>query len=739
MGKVLNSNFKMNKKSRYTIITVILCFFIVSTSVYSILYSEVKDFAMKETESSVVNISRLSANTVNRALLNRKILLESFAGVLPPKEKRDYALISKKLSIYVKNYDFYNMGIIMPDGTLYKTSGETMNIAGKGYPYDEALKGEVLISEGYTTNDDARRSVNLISVPVYENGEIQFYFTAVCYSSYIEEILNADTLEGKGYNYLINMGGSTVIRSDSYENDEIYSELMEFINRNPQIYPGKKSNITFEFKGETFFAHFEKIEVNDWYVMTCCREKDVYAGADDIARRVFIGMIFLWLQLCATILFIIYLYLKFQKNTKEAIYKDTLIGSKNSNYLKAYYPMIPAEEKSDMAFVALDIDKFKEFNFIYGTEAGDHLLIYINDIFCELFPDDHIYRYSADMFGALMKGKLMSEVRRKLDLLLKHFSTDIESGVINPFDVSMGIRLFRGDEPLSVVYSDALIAKNTVKGNRMQPYAFYNDEMRRDRIKQMEMESEFGHALKNGEFHVYYQPKYNMESNKIIGAEALVRWIKSDGSVIPPGAFVPCFEASRQIVLLDELMLKNVCLQMKKMQEAGIKVKPVSVNLSRIHLKYPGITEKIRKIFLDTGVNPSCISFEITESALYEDSIPLRDIIDGLHDMGCNVDMDDYGTGMSGPSALAKNEFDVLKLDKSFIDGIGNRKMESVICSTIRMAADLGMNIIAEGVEKKEQAETLVSWGCSIAQGYYYSRPVPEDVYWKMLEQSESN
>lgn len=188
------------------------------------------------------------------------------------------------------------------------------------------------------------------------------------------------------------------------------------------------------------------------------------------------------------------------------------------------------------------------------------------------------------------------------------------------------------------------------------------------------------------------------------------------------------------IILLDEYMLEAVCHEMKEMEMEGLAVRPVSVNLSRVHLRHRGILPKLGKIVRESGIDPSLLSFEITESALYEDSIPLRAIIDFLHNLGCRVDMDDYGVGVSGPNSLAANRFDTVKLDKSFIDGIGDERMEDVIQSTIQLARKWEMWILAEGVEEVEQAERLVELGCTLAQGFYYSPPVSSENYRRLLQ-----
>ena len=508
---------------------------------------------------------------------------------------------------------------------------------------------------------------------------------------------------------------------------------MKHVNDRSEIIPDERGDQHFEYNGEQYYAHFEHLGINDWYLMTCVREEDVFSDANRIIRTVFVGMGLLWLMILSAIFVTVYSVSDSRKQLRKAVFYDELLNIGNGNFLPVFFRKLSPKEMDSMYLTIFDIDKFKEFNYIYGEECGDELLRYITRVFREELPDDYLFRYLADHFVVLIHSDNKREYTEKFEKVLDRFRRDIDSRRIQPFDISAGVKKMRRGEAFRRIMSDALIAKGTVKGIQLQQYAFYDEAILHRRMNYMEMESDFSRALRENEFRVYYQPKYDMCTGRIVGAEALVRWVKKDGTIVSPGTFIPCFEASRQIILLDEAMLVSVCRQMKEMEQDGLSVKKVSVNLSRVHLRHPGILPKIEKIVKDSGIDPAKLSFEITESALYEDSIPLKNIVDFIHRLGCKVDMDDYGIGVSGPNALAANAFDVVKLDKSFIDGIGDERMEAVIRSTITLSRTLGMEILAEGVEQKYQADSLIRWGCTVAQGFYYSPPVPEAEYRRLL------
>ena len=243
------------------------------------------------------------------------------------------------------------------------------------------------------------------------------------------------------------------------------------------------------------------------------------------------------------------------------------------------------------------------------------------------------------------------------------------------------------------------------------------------------IEAEFAQAIQNDEFQVWYQPKYALDTGRIVGAEALVRWKKSDGQMVSPGNFIPVFEQNGQIIRLDEHVINLVCKDIKEMKAEGFPVVPISVNLSRLHLHHPGIVHQMDRLAREYNIVQGELAIEITESAMLDANDSLNSLIDQLHERGYRVDMDDYGSGVSSIGSLASLPFDTIKMDKSFVDHIGDERMNVVIRSTIQMALELDLEIVAEGIETKEQADFLRENHCTVGQGYYFSRPLEKSHY----------
>ena len=397
-----------------------------------------------------------------------------------------------------------------------------------------------------------------------------------------------------------------------------------------------------------------------------------------------------------------------------------------------YFGNLTPVQRQRKYLVLFDVDKFKFINILHGTEQGDQLLQFIMQVFCETLPDEYIFKAHADTFIAVMDGEDREVIKKKIQKFSQNLTERTEKENKTPFALSFGICRMDQNEELRLIYDDALLAKKEAKTSLDKKYKFF-DRIEKEKVRRQEVESAFDEALKNGEFKVWYQPKYNMASKEVCGSEALVRWLRPDGSLVPPAAFIPILEENGKIVELDEVMIRMVCRDLKEMEAMGIETKPVSVNLSKMHLRRIGIVEKIAEIVEQTKVDKSKIAFEITESATYEDRRLLNCMVRALQTEGFQVDMDDYGTGSSTLKSLSSTSFDTLKLDKSFIDHIGTEKMDIIIRSTIQMARQLSMKLVAEGVENEEQAKFLLENDCHVVQGYYFFKPLDRKNYINLL------
>ncbi|HBH0600569.1 TPA: EAL domain-containing protein, partial [Clostridioides difficile] len=291
---------------------------------------------------------------------------------------------------------------------------------------------------------------------------------------------------------------------------------------------------------------------------------------------------------------------------------------------------------------------------------------------------------------------------------------------------------------INTIMDRANTARKTIKGGHKNSFAFYDKEMHKKILKEKEIENSMVDALNNGEFIVYFQPKYSLSDYQIIGAEALVRWDNPQKGLIPPIEFIPVFERNGFIVNIDFYVFEEVCKKIREWMDEGQKVVPISVNLSRMHFVNSNFIEKFKLIVDKYKIPTRLIELELTETAVLDNIEGLLDTMNNLKEKGFVISMDDFGTGYSSLNLLKELPVDILKLDRAFFtekDESNNEKI--VISNVIKMAKELKMKVISEGVETISQVEFLKQIGCDMVQGYLFSKPMPVKEFEKIAFKKE--
>lgn len=376
--------------------------------------------------------------------------------------------------------------------------------------------------------------------------------------------------------------------------------------------------------------------------------------------------------------------------------------------------------------VAIDIEHFKLFNDWYGIPAGDLFLRAIGSDLKELEEQlQGIAGYlSGDDFAIVIPYQT-SSIRLIHDRLMNYVEKfDDKIG----FYPALGVYVIEDNTLLSrAIYDRATIALSSVKGNYAKRIAYYQDEMQLKMEEEHKLLLEFQTALDNKEFTFYIQPKCNILTGKIIGSEALIRWIHPEKGIIPPMEFIPILEKNGLIGKLDFYIWEEVFKSIKAWIDNGNQAIPISLNLSRIDIFTLDVVNCFKELIQKYPIDQSLIEIEITESAYVEEYEKVKTIIKELREAGFMVSMDDFGSGYSSLNMLKDVNVDILKIDINFLKmneqtsdkGIG------ILEAIVNMAKLMGLRIIAEGVETKEQVELLLDIGCLYAQGYYFYRPMP--------------
>ncbi|WP_291635215.1 EAL domain-containing protein [Clostridium sp.] len=411
---------------------------------------------------------------------------------------------------------------------------------------------------------------------------------------------------------------------------------------------------------------------------------------------------------------------------------DALTNATNKDYFRQLVNIYIDDTKQSInnaAMMIINIDNFRVINETMSYDTGNMLLCEISRrLFSNISELDLLSRTNGDEFTIFFKKiEDLKDMTHRIDKIFLLFN--------NPFNVyseeifvsiSAGISLYPDDSCYhDELFKNASSAVNHVKSNKKNRYEFYQRSINKITTENYEIINNLRYALSRDEFELYYQPQIDIQKNMFIGVEALLRWNSPKGS-IPPSKFIPLAEESNIIIPIGEWVLSEACKMGVKLIDLGFPIK-VGVNISAVQFKETYLVELIENIFKETGLPPSFLDIEITESILMDNSIITAQILKKLKDMGIGLSIDDFGTGYSSLAYLKNYVVDKLKIDRSFIKDIPYNDDGTIAKTIINLSKGLGIKVIAEGIEEKEQLEFLLKNGCDEVQGYYYSKPIPED------------
>ena len=405
---------------------------------------------------------------------------------------------------------------------------------------------------------------------------------------------------------------------------------------------------------------------------------------------------------------------------------DSLSGLANRNYLNEFLEiLIPTAKRknSEFAFLFLDLDNFKTINDSLGHHIGDELLINVSDVLKKVLrPNDFIARVGGDEFVLIIQDfksnlELTNIIKRVQEQLSKPWLIQT-----NPISTtcSVGIAIFPKDgQDIISLMKNADIAMYEAKKHGRNTYHFFTEELNDAVLRIINLDKEMQNALKNNNYKLFYQPKVCIETSKIIGAEALIRWIHPEKGFIAPSEFIPLAEENGFIIKLGDWIIDEALNQHLDWKSKGIDI-AISINISAKQFLKKDFAENLIKKIEEKSIIPNKIILEITEYILIDNSNKVYSSLKKLHDFGIKISLDDFGTGYSSLSYLRKYPIDYLKIDKSFVDETYSKNGKIFIETIVKMGQMLNMKIVAEGVENSNQVEYLKSISCDLYQGYYF-------------------
>jgi diguanylate cyclase (GGDEF)-like protein/PAS domain S-box-containing protein len=382
----------------------------------------------------------------------------------------------------------------------------------------------------------------------------------------------------------------------------------------------------------------------------------------------------------------------------------------------------------------LDLDRFKPINDSLGHAAGDRMLKEVAVRLCACVDsDDTVARMGGDEFTLLLQSQAQREGALTRAI---HVGEQILASLAQPFilegreffvTASIGIALSPQDgNELSQLMKNADTAMYHAKERGKNNFQFYQADMNASALQRLELESDLRHALEQGEFKLYYQPQFSGDGKRLTGTEALLRWQHPQRGLVPPSDFIPVLEELGLVVQVGDWVLRESCRQLAEWHEAKIRVPKISVNLSARQFAEGDLHQRIAQILEQSGVPAACLELELTESILMEDVANAMQTLSSLKQLGVFIAIDDFGTGYSSLNYLKQFPIDVLKIDRSFVDGLPHGEQDGQIArAIIAMAHSLNLTVIAEGVETLAQLDFLRGHDCDEVQGFLLGRPMP--------------
>lgn len=417
-------------------------------------------------------------------------------------------------------------------------------------------------------------------------------------------------------------------------------------------------------------------------------------------------------------------------NQQEMKEKETVLKrvDRLHDFRKNVHDLLSASDRK-IAFVQFDIRRFKIINDLYGEKFGDEILLFVKEKLKELCNDKQFFMNpSGDVFMVVTEyddEQMLMDFIKTIESGLTSFKNvklQLTFGVYSIEDKNMEIRQME---------DRAAIARMAAKTNVLTNVHFYKEQFKELLYTRKFIEENMHAAVEEKQFQMYLQPKYSISQNKIVGAEALVRWTHPERGMVYPNEFIPIMEENGFIKIVDYYIWGEACRFIKKCAEVGITDCPISVNVSRHHLKDVEFMSVLADDIRENQIDKSLLELEITETV---NDLKISQVAMQLKEGGFTLLMDDFGSGYSSLNVLLETPFDVIKLDKKFMDNMmASEKGKLILEYVVSMAEKLGLGLLAEGVETKEQVELLRKIGCDKVQGYYFAKPMPQEEFFEFL------
>ncbi len=651
-----------------------------------------------------------------------------------------------RLNQVAKTNSYWRMGIANINGDGYLDNGQKLNIAKRQY-FKESIQGKNYLSSVYK-DQFWNIKINTYSVPIFnEEKEVEgIIFLALEADKFTDALLIQLDAPNR-YSYIIEADGTLVTDSSISQamNMTNFFDTLEKVQGNTKDrkkletdIKAKNSNMFTTYNEEDKYFYYHPLNIGGWYLVTFMTENMLLKQIAPFLTLTRIMMVAFTLIFIAAFLWNLLDVIRHKKQVENMAWLDELTKGKNKAYLKEnLFSLIKKEKNQKAILLNININNFRNINDLNSNKIGNRILIKLYQIISSQCQGQEVVVHTyADEFLVIWFYKEIEEIYDRVEYL-QDFLSNIKIDK-SYYDIQFSTGMVKIDNKcdFDTLYSRSLMARKKCKENEDLSICLFENNLIEELANINKLEKEIKDAIANKEFEAFFQAQVSSDTEKIIGAEALVRWRKKDGTILSPFYFIPYAEQNGLIQQIDEIVFEDVCKKLKECLKNGIEMQ-VSVNISRTYIKNRAYLHKLKKIADKYRVSTNLIHLEITESGFLDSQETLANIFEEIKQWGFITSLDDFGTGYSSVKTLNDLHFDILKIDKSFVDKIGDKRTDAIIRYTLNMAKSFQMQTIAEGIEKKEQFEFLKRHGCEMIQGYYFAKPVDFTTFLNMLQEKK--
>lgn len=728
------TRYDMKKEKQKTGYRWILALWALVLALVSILCVLMYRNIMGYTTTVVSELMKDSANQMERHTYQKLEVLESIAQKLPLDVVENPSESVAYLADYRDANGFLHMSVASALGISYRWDGTQITVSGADY-FQRAMEGEKVLSDMIVSPTQGT-SVNVYAVPIVRNDAVVGVLWAAVHTEDLYQRLGLEQLERYGEVFIVDSNTQLVVEKKV---DTSSTNFFAFVEQQPEnniqslrrmradIEAGRDGYRYFHYRNEQVNMYYFRMEISDWWILV-----EVHKSILDNFSAKQIGTV--WVAtICVMIVVSIGFYRMLersrlmQQKMDEQMMVDAITGGKNDIYLRRHMPQL-VKQPGEHVFLGLKVTNVDNLVKVLGMEQVSFALreLYwrISD---RLKEGEVVVHHSFGKFEILCR-----------DLSSAKLANTIQSiSVLSPeFRMAVGVYPVEpGVEDYDQMCRLATVARSNPKEGNI--YGIYSQQMHDKDMERSILEKEIHQGVEEQSFKAWFQPKYSADGKTLAGAEALVRWYR-DGKIMAPYLFVPLAELTGQIKEIDMCVLEDVCRQLRAWQAQGLPLVPISVNLSRNYFANTDFIGQILVTLEFYGVEPQWIEFEVTETCMENNEEDLRRVLQLLHKHGFKTALDDFGVGTSSLKALVDMEFDTIKIDKVFVDGIGQEKWENALRYSIGLSKQMNIKVVAEGVETKEQFDYLVAQGCDMIQGYYFSKPLSRDQFEELLQEKKA-